>query len=415
MLRWGIPLYRLPLYALRNDISRIEHLGVRIHTNRHISQEDLQHLGKHYDAIVIGCGHGTSAALGCPGDDLVAVGSGLEFLKRIREGNIPPVDGLSVVIGGGNTAVDVARSIVRLGGSAIIAYRRRRKDMPAFPGEVEMLLDEGVELRELLAPVRVVQDNGECVLTLSRMKVEGEDEKGRALIARDGDAAEEIRAKRVFTAIGERAAHPWYIPPEQGKGIAVLNNCVVADRRGTPVTVFTGDLSSSVKSVVHAVASAKEAAIALDTCLTEGFDRIHQAVSASMVGTGPSCSMEIYMEGQRSVRDAHIITFEEINTDYFQLTLGITQPRLLRHERLHTFEEVELKISAGLAIKEAQRCFNCGLCNQCDNCYLFCPDMSVVHDGSTLGRHIDYDYCKGCGLCVVECPRNAMRLEEEEQ
>lgn len=415
VLRWGIPLYRLPLYALNNDISRIQKQGVHIHTNRHISQDDLHDLGQRYDAIVMGCGHGTSAALGCPGDDLDTVSSGLKFLKHIREGNTPPVDGLSVVIGGGNTAVDVARSITRLGGNAIIAYRRRRKDMPAFPGEVEMLLDEGVELRELLAPMKVVPEDGECIVTLSRMKVEGEDEKGRAIIARDGDASEEIRARRVFTAIGEKASYPWYTPPGQGKGIAVLNNCVVAARPGTPVMVFAGDLSASVKSVVHAVASAKEAAIALDTCFRKGVGSVHQTLSECMVGTGPSCSMEIYMEGQRSARDAHIVTFEEINTDYFQLALGITQPRLLRHERLHTFEEVELKISASLAVKEAQRCFNCGLCNQCDNCYLYCPDMSVIHDQTTLGRHIDYDYCKGCGLCVVECPRNAMRLEEEIQ
>jgi 2-oxoacid:acceptor oxidoreductase delta subunit (pyruvate/2-ketoisovalerate family) len=85
----------------------------------------------------------------------------------------------------------------------------------------------------------------------------------------------------------------------------------------------------------------------------------------------------------------------------------------LREERLQSFAEINLKIGASLAIREAERCFNCGLCNQCDNCRLFCPEIAVIRNDNPQGRHIDYDYCKGCGLCVTECPRNAMVLEEE--
>ena len=119
------------------------------------------------------------------------------------------------------------------------------------------------------------------------------------------------------------------------------------------------------------------------------------------------------MGGVRRLRSPHIVTYEEINTDYFQLTAKVSQPRLLREERLRTFEEVDLKISAHLATREAGRCFNCGLCSQCENCFIFCPDIAVIRDNSSQGRHINYDYCKGCGVCVVECPRNAMVLEEE--
>ena len=107
------------------------------------------------------------------------------------------------------------------------------------------------------------------------------------------------------------------------------------------------------------------------------------------------------------------MTYDEINAAYFQFDPRLKQPRLLTEERTRTFGEVNLNISANLAIREAERCFNCGLCNQCDNCYLFCPDLAVKKDSGPLGRHIDYDYCKGCGVCAVECPRNALILEEE--
>jgi NADPH-dependent glutamate synthase beta subunit-like oxidoreductase len=414
ILRWGIPPYRLPAQALRSDIAQIEGLGVRIYTNKPITQDILRDMGVRYDGIFIGCGHSASVGLGISGEDLEGVINGLDFLRGVRESETPSVEGLSVIIGGGNTAVDVARSVIRLGGKALIAYRRRRKDMPAFEEEVEMLLDEGVEIRELLAPAEILSTNGEYEIILHHMKVAGEDEKGRALIERDGDRVEKIRAKRVFKAIGETAAETWCEPPAKDDGISILNNCVIVDRPGRPVTVFGGDLTADFKSVVHAVASGKEAAIGFDVFFQEGSELIRPALKNCMVGDGPSCSMEIYMKGDRYNRNSHIVLYDQINTDYFQLAQRITQPRLLREERLRTFEEVDLKISAGMAIREAERCFNCGLCNQCDNCYLFCPDMSVIHDSSPQERHINYDYCKGCGLCVVECPRNAMVLEEEE-
>jgi NADPH-dependent glutamate synthase beta subunit-like oxidoreductase/Pyruvate/2-oxoacid:ferredoxin oxidoreductase delta subunit len=413
VLRWGIPSYRLPLSALRNDISQIESQGVRIYLERRITRDLLEDMYGTYDGIFLCCGHSTSGSLGIPGEDLKGVTNGLDFLRSVREGEIPSVEGLSVIIGGGNTAVDVARSVIRFGGKALIAYRRRRQDMPAFKDEVAMLLDEGVELRELLAPIAITEESGEYVLTLGSMRVAGEDQDGRALVERDGDTIEEIRTRRIFKAIGEVAAEPWYQPPEKGNDIRVLNNCLMVIRTDHPAVVFGGDLTAGFKSVVNAVASGKEAAIAFDILFRKGLDSVDEGLADCKVGNGPSCSMEIHMKGERYKRNSHIVTYEEINTDYFSLTQGITQPRLLRDERLSSFEEVDLKISASMAMRESERCFNCGLCNQCDNCYLFCPDMSVVHDSNINSRHIDYDYCKGCGLCVVECPRNAMILEEE--
>jgi 2-oxoacid:acceptor oxidoreductase delta subunit (pyruvate/2-ketoisovalerate family) len=165
--------------------------------------------------------------------------------------------------------------------------------------------------------------------------------------------------------------------------------------------------------VVHAVASGKQAAIALDILFQEGVEAVVPRLGACRVGDGRSLSMEVYLGGERRLRNLHVVRYEEINTDHFQFIPRVTQPRLLKEERARSFEEIDLKISAHLAMKEAERCFNCGLCNQCDNCFIYCPDSSVMRERDHQGRQINYDYCKGCGLCVVECPRNAMSLGEE--
>ncbi len=412
ILRWGIPLYRLPLAVLRDEIRRIEDLGVRIQTKRPISPKDRERFAKEYDALVIACGHGRSAGLGVPGEKLPGVRNGLTFLRELREGTPPPCNGLSAVIGGGNTAVDVARSVIRLGGKALIIYRRRRRDMPAFGEEISMALDEGVELRELLAPVSIMSTGDGLIVTVQPMRVAGTDADGRAHIEPESKVTEEIRVDRLFTAVGERAGQSWYEPPDTGDGVLRFSHCVLQQKADGPV-VYGGDLTNTTKSVAHAIASGKEAAMVLDTLLAKGSDAVEPRLATCRVGQEGALSMEIYMEGPRSERSPHVVTADEINTAYFQFDPRLRQPRLLREERVRSFGEVHLRISANLAIREAERCFNCGLCNQCDNCYLFCPDLAVKKDSGPLGRHIDYDYCKGCGVCAVECPRNALILEEE--
>jgi Pyruvate/2-oxoacid:ferredoxin oxidoreductase delta subunit len=90
----------------------------------------------------------------------------------------------------------------------------------------------------------------------------------------------------------------------------------------------------------------------------------------------------------------------------------MTQPRLARDERIRNFNEIDLRVADDIAMHEAKRCFNCGVCNQCDNCYLLCPDFSVVCDEGSGSRHINLDYCKGCGICDYECPRGIITMEE---
>ncbi len=411
ILRWGIPLYRLPLAALQREIAQIEAQGVRIHTGRPVTPDFLKDLEKSYHAVYLACGHGRTTALRVPGEETDGVDDGLKFRERVRNGEQPAVKGVSAVIGGGNTAVDVARTIVRLGGEALILYRRRRQDMPAFGDEVQMALDEGVKLQELVAPERIEKDGGRALVTLRHMRIAGE-EGGRGRIEPDGDRTSRVVVDRLYKATGAEAAESWHNPPA-GKGVLALSHCVLSLRDGRPSMAWGGDLASDIKSVVHAVASGKQAAITLDTLFREGPDSIPLRLESCAVGNGPSLSMEVYMGGERRLRNRHVVAYGEINTDYFRYAPRMTQPRLVREERARSFAEIDLRVSGNIAMREAERCFNCGLCNQCDNCHLFCPDMSVIHDQSPQGRHINYDYCKGCGLCVVECPRNAMTLEEE--
>jgi NADPH-dependent glutamate synthase beta subunit-like oxidoreductase len=412
ILRWGIPEYRLPLSVLKAEISRIEDQGIRILTGQKVSEERLAEIRKQYKAVFLGCGYSLSTPLGISGETEETVLDGLAFLRKIRNGDKPSCEGVSAVIGGGNTAIDVARSIVRLGGKAVILYRRRRADMPAFEDEVVMALDEGVELNELLAPAGIDVQGRKKLLSFKRMKVEGQDKDGRGRIVPAGDQTITITVDRVFTATGAGADESWYNSPGAGKGVKPFSHCTLVTRDGAPF-LYGGDLTNDIKNVTQAIASGKQAAMILDTYFREGLDRIGPRLEACTVGSGPSLSMEIYMGGPRSKRSPHVVQYSEINTDYFQFEPRISQPRLLVEERVKTFAEIDLKISANLAIREAERCFNCGVCNQCDNCFLFCPDVAALRGSDKENRHIDYDYCKGCGLCAVECPRNAMTLGEE--
>jgi Pyruvate/2-oxoacid:ferredoxin oxidoreductase delta subunit len=285
--------------------------------------------------------------------------------------------------------------------------------MRAFAEEVEMALEEGIEIRELETPVEIAAQKGDLQVTLQKMRVAQKDFQGRARIKPEGRKRKKIRVQHLLIAVGSSAAEDWYNLPSKKRGVTKFNNCVLVHRSQEPVLVYGGDLAATIKSVVHAVASGKEAAMALDALFKEGLKAIESTLKSCLVGNGPALSMEIYLGGPRGKRNHCIVSYDNLNTDYFRFAPAISRPRLLREERLQSFAEINLKIGASLAIREAERCFNCGLCNQCDNCQLFCPEIAIIRDDNPQGRHINYDYCKGCGLCVVECPRNAMVLEEE--
>lgn len=406
LLRWGIPQYRLAQEILQHEIARIINLGVSIHCGQRINRTFMEEASKKYDALFIGCGLSRSLNLNIPGQALAT--DGLAFLHGMRAGQQVNVAGTAAIIGGGNTAVDVARTLLRLGVTPVILYRRRQADMPAFLQEINRAQEEGVEIRELLVPIEIKKESKDYVIAFQKMKIEGKDADGRAQPIPDGEKTQTIKVGHLFTALGAGIAEDWHDPRSQNAEMLALGYCTVS--KGDTLRAFGGDTVNQTKSVADAIASGKQAAMALDTYFKKGWDEIVSAVDDCKVGSGPAGSMEIFAGGTRRSRNSQVVGFKDLNTDYFQTSARIFPAMQIPAQRTQTFTKSEATLSADEARKEAGRCFNCGICSACGNCRLFCPEVACFEEDK---REINLDYCKGCGICIVECPRNAMNLGEE--
>ena len=408
ILRWGIPRYRLPNAVVVSEIERIKKTGVKIICNTPMTQNFLQDVKDRYHAIFIGCGHGRSLKMNIPGETMAF--DGLEFLNRLCKGEAVLSNGTAAVIGGGNTAIDVARSLVRLGATTTLVYRRRKQDMPAFKDEVEMADKEGVRIMELYSPLEINEDDGEYVLSLQRMKTSGmETDHGQARVIPDGQTTHHLRVQKIIVAIGAEPSSPWQLPSHKNAETLYLSHCTFTNSE--PPLLVGGDLTNAIKSVADAVASGKQAAMALDIFFKQGRRAITNRLNSCLVGNGPALSMDCYMGGKRWVRNSHIVSHDDINLDYFSQTFRVESESIAIDKRMNSFDEIEATFTINQAMEETRRCFNCGICNACDNCRIFCPEIAVILQGSE--RQINLDYCKGCGICVFECPRSAMLLEEE--
>jgi NADPH-dependent glutamate synthase beta subunit-like oxidoreductase len=414
LLRWGIPAYRLPPDILNKEIRRIKALGVTIHCETPVTEDLLEKIRSEYNALFVACGYERSIMLKIQGGDLTR--DGLEFLRNLDPAEKTSLGGTAAIVGGGNTAVDVARSLVRREVSPLIVYRRRLEDMPAFEPETAMAVKEGVKIMELVAPIRIQKNVGDSSsslpdyrLTLQQMKLGKEKIAGRSCVVPDGEKTETIDVQDIFVAIGAKAETIWHFLKAEGPKTLDLRHCRLIEQK-IPV-VFGGDLTSPVKSVPDAIASGKQAAMALDTYFEKGLDAVEIRLAACRVGAGPAISMDTYLGGDRKYRNGHIVDPGEIVLDYFQTAPRVTPSSLNAPLSIRSFEEISTTYVNDAAKKEAARCFNCGICNACDFCRLYCPEMAVIIDKAE--RRINLDYCKGCGVCATECPRNAMALEEE--
>ncbi len=375
ILHYGIPSYRLDKGILADELSRILK-GIDLKSNMRLGADfDTGHLLK-YDAIFLATGAHLSKNMNIEGEDLPGVEAGLEFLRTVNSGSGIDLKGKKVVvIGGGNTACDVARTAYRLGGDVSLVYRRTEKEMPAFAEEIEELKSEPIKTEFLAAPLRIEKNgDGTLKIVFSRMKLGEPDETGRARPEPIEGSDFRLKADKVFSATGEDPDLSFF--PEvriERKDIFDFSH---VDKRLSDKLFVGGDILPNPRTVPHAVGSGRLAAL----------------------------KIKAFLEGEIFKKPSDIVEIagpDDINTVYF------TRINATKWERNITIDGRLTDTDA--AAREANRCFSCGVCNSCDNCYNFCPDMAVIKTES--GYHVSLDYCKGCGICAEECPRGSLKME----
>lgn len=380
MLRVGIPEYRLPRKVLDAEIKAIEARGVTIKTGvrigEHVTFEEL----KKFRATFMAVGAHKSKPMRVPGEDLPGVEPGLKFLAEVNAGKRKKITGKVAIIGGGNTAIDVARCVLRVGGKPVIYYRRTFHEMPAIREEISEAEHESIEINFLTAPLEVQKYGKKLKLVLQKMKLGKKDESGRRRPVPVKGATETVVVTRVLKAIGEDP-DLFFLPEE------IPHERWGVDTGGTHQTrdeIFAGgDCAEDRRAVSDAIGAGRLGAEAIDR----------------------------YLRGERVFLDSidKVVTyFSDLNLGYFEKAPTVEKKKIADSKRTKSFSEVNIGLSEEDAAQESLRCFSCGVCNACDNCWVFCPDIAISRkDGE---YHVNYDYCKGCGICVNECPRDAIHL-----
>ena len=383
MMRFGIPRYRLPREVLDAEVERILDLGVELELNSKITDcEEAMEAGG-FDAAFLAIGAGVGRNAYVPAGESAKILDAVSLLHSM-EGEQPPMLGRRVVVyGGGNTAMDAARTAKRLGAAeAIVVYRRDRDRMPAHEFEVEEAEEEGVMMRWLSTIKRA--DEGE--IEVERMQL---DEAG---FPQPTGEVERLGADSVVLALGQESDLGLV---EGVAGIEVEDGVVRVGAdlmTGRPGIFAGGDMIPAERTVTVAIGHGKRAARHVDAWLR-----------ASVWEEPPE-------------REA--AGYEQLNTWYYADAPRSHRAKLEIARRAGTFDEVVHGLDAGNALLEARRCLSCGSCFSCDNCFGVCPDNAVLKLPETgeLNPHyrIDLDFCKGCGICVAECPCGAIEMVAEE-
>lgn len=386
LLRSGIPAYRLPRDVLDREIDFIVGHGVEVKTGHPVDREELTRLRREFAAVFVATGLQGTPSLDLGGACNGSVVQGLEFLDRARRGETSFAGDSVVVVGGGNTAVDAARSALRLGAREVrVVYRRSRAEMPAIDEEVDEALEEGVELEELEAPVRLCEGANGPTLVCRRMRLGEPDESGRRRpVPVDGaDAYIDIPCDRLLLALGQS---PDMSVLPQG---AETRDCRIPGSADEAPLFVGGDLATGEGTVAAAVGSGRLAAA---------------RIRALLVG----CEVERPQSPELAGPD--VIALER-----FPKTPQHKSALLRLEERRRSFSEVRRGLvdeqGEDATAAEAGRCLSCGACNECETCVAYCPE-GVVCPGGGHRYLFDYQYCKGCGLCAAQCPRGVIVMED---
>jgi len=408
ILRYGIPSYRLPKNVLDQEIDNILSLGVKAKTSTRVGIEVKWEELKKFDAVFVAAGAWNSLPLNIPGEDAPGVMSGLEFLRKVNSGQTVDLGKRVAIIGGGNTAMDAARSALRLGAKPLIIYRRTKEEMPAWEEEVAETEEENIELIFLSSPVKILTENGkvrgiECLKNL--LGAPGKD--GRREPKPITGSNFSLPVDSIISAIGEVPDFS-FLPGElrKSRGSLPVNE---TGATALPGVFAGGDIVAQPRTVSYAIGSGKRAAMAIDATL-RGRD-VAEALRAARLGEKGSLSMARYKKGGADGLAREAVKFSQLNAAYFKRQPRQPKEKLPFSQRNTGFSEVNLGLSRASAIYEAKRCFNCGVCNLCHNCFIYCPDLAISARPDKLGYNINYDYCKGCCICVEECPRGAISVE----
>lgn len=378
MMRFGIPKYRLPRDVLDAEIQRIADLGVSLELNSKVSSilETMEE-GR-FDAVFLAVGAHIGKRAYIPAGSAARVLDAVAVLRSMEGEEKPQLGRRVVVYGGGNTAMDVARTAKRLGAEeAIVVYRRTRERMPAHDFEVEEAEEEGV-LMKWLSTIKHA-DGGKLVV--EKMEL---DESG---FPQPTGELEALEADSLVLALGQETDLSLLdgVPGlELEDGVVKVGPNMMT---GHPGLFAGGDMVPAERTVTVAVGHGKKAARHIDAWLRVG-------------ASEPAPKHEL-------------AAFESLNTWYYSDAPRTVQPQLELARRQSTFDEVIGGLDESTALYEARRCLSCGNCFSCDNCFAVCPDNAVIKLGPPGEYAIDLDYCKGCGICATECPCGAIEMEPE--
>ncbi len=381
MMRFGIPKYRLPRDVLDEEIQRILDMGVTLELNTKVENIEAAFNDDGFDAVFVAVGAHLAKRIDIPANAAGRILDAVSVLRDMEVGDSPPQLGRRVIVyGGGNTAMDVARTAKRLGAEeAMVVYRRTRDDMPAHEFEAQEAEEEGVMIHWL----RTIKQIDETTFTVEKMVL---DENKRP---QPTGEFETLEADSLVLALGQDVDTTFL---EAVPGVEIARDGVVQVNRqmmtGREGLFAGGDMVPSERTVTVAIGHGKKAARNIDAWLRG--ERYEKPPKAELAG------------------------FEFLNTWYYDDAPQRVQGQLDLVRRQSSFDEVLQGLNEDNALFEARRCLSCGNCFECDNCYGICPDNAVVKLGPGSRFRFDYDYCKGCGICVAECPCGAIKMVPEE-
>ncbi|NJO16642.1 MAG: FAD-dependent oxidoreductase [Thioploca sp.] len=398
-LRTALPPYRLPRSVLDAELERILAIeGISFQPHTRLGRDmHLNELQEQYKAVFLALGAQRSTEWSIDGAVPRDLHSGLELLKEWVDIGTVPIPKSVAIIGAGNTAVDMARVMRRAGVQEVHLISHKpiprpgispQEAMPAIPREVEEALEEGVQIHEYRGIRRLILRGERIVgVELVHMKKLMQASGKLKRIAFEGTETI-LNVDQVIPAVGQ------VIDPTGIEKLAANRSHLQVDHwgqvSGHPGIYAGGDVTPNEGTVTAAVGDGRRAAEAIDSALQ--------------------------VRALPEITSANPIAFKQLNMHYYELYPRVQEPTLPVAQRIGD-EEITTSLSAPLIAKESQRCFSCGNCLACDNCWTLCPDSAVLKtkELASDGSHyvFDYDYCKGCGLCANECPCGFIEMVEQ--